>query len=88
MKTKNRSNNRNRQYLKPFILQLKNYKLKRHVKNIIDATLLQFAFSNIFLIKITEVLIPNQRPERCSPGWDETPSDKCKYSNDQTIHLY
>lgn len=63
--------------------------LKRHVKNIIDATLSQFAFSNIFLIKIvyTEMFIPNQRPERCSAGWDETPSDKCEYSNDQTLHL-
>lgn len=28
-----------------------------------------------------EVFIPNQRPERCSPGLDETPSDKSSEIN-------
>ncbi len=90
MKTKNRSDNRNRQYLQsPSSLSYKTNMLKRHVKNIIDAVMSQSEFSNIFLIKKihTEVFIPNQRPERCSPGLDETPSDKCEYSNDQTLQL-
>ncbi len=64
--------------------------LKRHVK-----TLLMQHCHNLHSViyfnnkkKIhTEVFIPNQRPERYRAGWDETPSDKCEYSNDQTLHL-